>query len=196
MSTGDIYLTPDIAANQYLRDEPFALLLGMLLDQQIPMERAFGAPWALLERIRVRHPDEDLTPCHLSGLEDEELVALFGEKPALHRFPRAMAEKAKRVAAIICSRYDGDAATLWTTAATGGELFERLRELPGFGDGKAKIFLALLAKRFAIKPSGWEEACAPFGEVNRFQSVADASSPEALAEIRLFKAALKSQRSS
>lgn len=190
MMIGDIYLSPDPAANNFLKENPFGLLVGMLLDQQIPMERAFSAPYMLNDRLKI-HFGKTLEAANLASLEEDQIVALFSEKPALHRFPKAMAMKCHLLAERIVLDYHNDAAALWKEADSGEELLARLRSLNGFGNDKAKIFLALLGKRFHAAPAGWELASDPFGRPDEVRSVADASSPEALEEIRLFKARMK-----
>jgi uncharacterized HhH-GPD family protein len=185
-----LYLTPDPVANQLLVEDPFALIVGMLLDQQIPMERAFGAPKLLDERLRDRG-HHGLTPATVAQLPEEELAELFAAKPALHRFPRAMAAKVQALARTIEHSYGGDTAALWRTAATGEELVARLRALDGFGADKAKIFAALIAKRLGVRPPGWEGATAPFGQPGTYMSVADSVDPEALERVRAHKAQMK-----
>ncbi|MGC9156089.1 MAG: HhH-GPD-type base excision DNA repair protein [Ferrimicrobium sp.] len=187
---GDIYLTPDPDANDYLKENPFGLLVGMLLDQQIPMERAFGAPYLLHTRLQ-QHYGKALHPTTIVALDEEQLIALFSEKPALHRFPKAMAAKCHLLADRIVTDYHGETAAIWEEAPSGEELLTRLQSLNGFGADKAKIFMALLGKRFKAAPAGWEQASDPFGRTNEVRSVADASSPEALEQIRNFKASMK-----
>jgi len=183
-----LYLAPEPRANEFLRDNPFALLIGMLLDQQIPMERAFSAPFLLAQRMALA--GLEFEPCVLAGLDPQDVETLFGAKPALHRFPKAMARKAQAVSEILCTSYDGDTEALYATATSGRELLARLKALPGFGEDKAKIFLALLAKRQGICPPGWQEASDPFGGPG-FHSVADSGSPEDLDQVRQFKAEMK-----
>lgn len=185
-----LYLTPDPVANHLLEEDPFALIVGMLLDQQIPMERAFGAPKLLDERLRAAGYD-GLTPLTIARLPEDELIELFAAKPALHRFPKAMAAKVQALARTIADSYDGDTASLWRTAASGEELVSRLRSLEGFGADKAKIFAALLAKRLGVRPPGWEAATAPFGQPGTYMSVADSSDPDALDRVRAYKAQMK-----
>jgi len=185
-----LYLTPDPVANHLLEEDPFALIVGMLLDQQIPMERAFGAPKLLDERLRAAGHD-GLTPLIIARLPEDALIELFAAKPALHRFPKAMAVKVQALAHTIADSYDGDTASLWRTAASGEELVSRLRSLEGFGADKAKIFAALLAKRLGVRPPGWEAATAPFGQPGTYMSVADSVDPDALDRVRAYKAQMK-----
>jgi uncharacterized HhH-GPD family protein len=180
-------VTNDPAANQLLVDEPFALLIGMLLDQQVPMEWAFKGPHTLKERL-----GGELDPSKLSALPPEEVEALFKQKPALHRFPGAMAKRTHAVAAYITERYDGDTARLWTEAADGADLYGRLRELPGYGDEKAKIFMAILGKRMGVQPAGWQEVALPFSD-DTPRSVADIDSEEAFQRVRAFKKEMKAK---
>jgi uncharacterized HhH-GPD family protein len=193
MLTGDIYLSPDERANEFLKENPFGLLIGMLLDQQIPMERAFSAPYLLDGRLR-EHYGLSLEPTAVASLGDEDLVNLFSKKPALHRFPKSMASKCHLLSQRIVDDYHSNAAALWEEAESGSAALARLQSLNGFGSDKAKIFLALLGKRFGVAPPGWEEASDPFGRANEVRSVADASSLQALEEIRLFKASMKAAR--
>ena len=184
---GTLAVTGDHDADQLLIDDPFALLLAMMLDQQIPMEWAFKSPSRLKERI----PD-DFSAERLAALDPEKAEAAFKEKPALHRFPGSMARRAQELARHLVDHYDGDAARVWTEAATGQELLSRLKALPGYGDEKAKIFLAVLAKRFGVTPDGWEAAAGPFSDPTP-RTVADIDSPEALAEVRAWKKAQKAK---
>lgn len=180
-------LTGDRDADELLGEDGFALLTGMLLDQQVPMEKAFRGPYDLKERLGGR-----LDPAEIAGLDPDTLVELFVRRPALHRFPAAMAARTQALAAIVSERYGGDASRLWDGAGTGQELFERLRELPGFGEQKARIFLALLAKRLDVCPTGWEELAGPYGRAGYF-SVADIDGPDALARVREHKKAVKAE---
>ncbi|WP_420638284.1 HhH-GPD-type base excision DNA repair protein [Candidatus Poriferisocius sp.] len=184
---GTLAVTGDPNADQLLIDDPFALLLAMMLDQQIPMEWAFKSPLRLKERI----PD-DFSAERLAVLDPDKAEAAFKEKPALHRFPGSMARRAQELARYIVEHYDGDAGRVWADAATGEELLERLKGLPGYGDEKAKIFLAVLAKRFNVTPAGWEAAAGPFADATP-RSVADIDGPDALAEVRAWKKAQKAK---
>ena len=184
---GTLAVTGDHNADQLLIDDPFALLLAMMLDQQVPMEWAFKSPLRLKERI----PD-DFSAERLAVLDPEKAEAAFKEKPALHRFPGSMARRAQELARHLVDHYDGDAARVWTEAATGKDLLKRLKALPGYGDEKAKIFLAVLAKRFDVTPEGWEAAAGPFSDPTP-RTVADIDSPEALAQVRAWKKAQKAK---
>jgi uncharacterized HhH-GPD family protein len=179
-------LSGDAEADALLARDPLALLLGMLLDQQIPMERAFSAPLALSRRL-----GRDLDADYLARMDPEELAAVFASKPALHRFPAAMARRVQALCEHLVARYGGDAGAVWRDAPDGSTLLERVRALPGFGDEKARILVALLGKRFGVRPPGWEAAAGRFGEPGAYASVADIDGPEALERVREHKRALK-----
>jgi uncharacterized HhH-GPD family protein len=177
------------AANDLLTRSPLALLVGMLLDQQIPLERAFSAPFDLVQRL-----GHEPTAAELAGFDPEALVLIFSEKPALHRFPKSMAARVQELARLIVSSYDGDPQRVWTTASSGAELLKRVEELPGFGAQKAKIFVALLGKQFGVQPAGWREVSAPFGAEGSYLSVADIVDEESLGRVRAYKQSLKAAR--
>jgi uncharacterized HhH-GPD family protein len=178
-------LTGDAAADTLLEDDALALLIGMLLDQQVPMEKAFRGPYDLKERMGWR-----LEAGEIASADAEELATLFKGPPALHRYPASMAGRTQEMCRALVERFDGDAAAVWTTAATGKELFANLKALPGFGEAKARIFTALLAKRMDVTPPGWEEVAGPYAQVGHF-SVADIDGPDALAAVREHKKAMK-----
>ena len=173
-------------ANELLSGSPLALLIAMLLDQQVPLEKAFGSPQVLVQRL-----GHEPTADELAGYDPEALAAVFSERPALHRFPRAMAGRVQELARIIAGRYDGDAARVWADAATGKDLLARLAELPGFGTYKAQILIALLGKQLGVRPDGWREAAGRFGEQGSHYSVADIVDDVSLAEVRAFKKQMK-----
>jgi uncharacterized HhH-GPD family protein len=173
-------VTGEPAADQLLRDNPLALLLGMLLDQQVPMEWAFKSPFVLAERLGGLDAET------IVAAGPEALTAAFVEKPALHRFPSSMATRAFALCEHLVTHYGGDASALWRDVTDGGELFGRIRALPGFGDEKAKIFLALLAKRCGVRPSGWETYAGPFADATP-RSVADIDGPASLERVREWK---------
>ncbi|MCX4473746.1 Fe-S cluster assembly protein HesB [Micromonospora sp. NBC_01655] len=183
-----VSLPIDPEANRLLERSPLALLLGMVLDQQVPMEKAFSSPYVLAQRLG-HEPDAR----ELAGYDPDELVAVFAQPPALHRFPKAMAARVQEVCRTLVDRYDGDAARLWADAADGRELLARIAGLPGFGRQKAQIFLALLGKRFGVNPDGWREAAGGYGDADAYRSVADVTDPESLRRVREYKQRMKAE---
>jgi uncharacterized HhH-GPD family protein len=173
-------------ANALLTRSPLALLMAMLLDQQVPMEKAFSAPYDLAQRLG-HEPAAD----ELAGYDPEALAAVFSERPALHRYPRAMAGRVQELARVIAADYDGDAGAIWRDVATGQDLLERVSALPGFGSYKAQIFVALLGKQFDVRPTGWREAAGPYGAEGTFHSVADITGDESLDKVRAHKQEMK-----
>jgi uncharacterized HhH-GPD family protein len=173
-------------ANALLTRSPLALLIGMLLDQQVPLERAFSAPYDLGGRLGHEPTAEEL-----AGYDPEALAAVFAERPALHRYPKSMAARVQALAQLLVDRYDGEAARVWSDAANGADLLKRVGELPGFGEQKAKIFVALLGKRLGVRPPGWREAAGQFGGEGTYFSVADISDEESLGRVRAYKQQLK-----
>ena len=173
-------------ANQLLEDEPLALLIGMLLDQQIPMEKAFTSPDVLRERM-----GGTLDARTIADYDPAAFEALFREPPALHRFPAAMAKRVQALAAVLVERYDGDARSLWADARSGRDLVERVGALPGFGEQKAKIFTALLGKQYGVQPRGWRAASGEFGDRNVHRSVADVVDTDSLKAVRAYKQQMK-----
>ncbi len=157
----------------------------MLLDQQVPMEWAFHAPYDLTQRLGGR-----LDCSQVAAMDEDELKSVFLAKPALHRYPASMAARTQDLCRQLVERYDGKAESVWKTAETGAELFARLRALPGFGEGKSRIFLALLAKRLGVKPPGWEDFAGDYARPGYF-SVADIDGPGALEKVREHKKAMK-----
>ena len=174
------------AANELLSNDPLALLIGMLLDQQVPLERAFSAPYDLTRRLGHRPAADEL-----ASYDPEALAAVFSERPALHRYPKSMAARVQQLAQLIVDRYDGDAGRVWQDASNGAELRKRVAELPGFGAQKAQIFVALLGKQLGVQPAGWREAAGAFGEPGSYCSVADISDEDSLARVRAYKQELK-----
>jgi uncharacterized HhH-GPD family protein len=181
-----ISLPVDDEANELLTRNALALLVAMLLDQQVPLERAFSAPRDLVARLGHEPTAEDL-----ADYNPESLAAVFAERRALHRFPKAMAARTQQLAKLIVSEYGGDAAALWTTASSGAELLVRVSALPGFGEQKAKIFVALLGKQLGVRPPGWREASGAFGVDGSYLSVADIVDAESLGKVRSYKQTLK-----
>jgi uncharacterized HhH-GPD family protein len=181
-----LHLTGDAAADTLLSEDPFALLLGMLLDQQIAMEAAFAGPAKIRDRIG------NLDPQTLAGYDPDAFIEVFTQTPAVHRFPGSMAGRAQTLAAVVAEEWQGDASRIWTADnPDGAEVLRRLKALPGFGEQKAKIFLALLGKRLDLQAAGWREASAPYGEEGSLKSVADIVDPESLARVRESKRAAK-----
>lgn len=179
-------ITGDDAADQLLTENPLALLIGMLLDQQIAMETAFTGP----EKIRQRIGSVDAAT--LAGYDPEALTDAFRQTPAVHRFPGSMAARVQTLCRTIVDEWGGDAAAIWTQGDPDGrEVLKRLKALPGFGDQKARIFLALLGKQYGYDGAGWREAAGAYGEEGSFRSVADITSPETLAKVREYKRAAK-----
>jgi len=181
-----ITITGDADADRLLSEDPLALVVAMVLDQQIPLERAFRAPRDLAERL-----GGTLDCGVLGAMDPEALAAVFGAKPALHRFPSSMARRVQEVCRIVSTEYGGDAAAVWTSASDGEELLANVKALPGFGVQKARIFIALLGKQLGIATPGWQEASSPFGEPGTFLSVADIDSADSLARVRHYKQELK-----
>jgi uncharacterized HhH-GPD family protein len=183
-----LYLSGDEAADQLLSTDPLALLIGMVLDQQIPLERAFRSPYDLQERLGA-----PLDAAALAAMDPEALAEVFRTKPALHRYPSSMAKRVQEVCSVVVETYGGDAAAIWTRAGDGAELLANVAGLPGFGEQKARIFVALLGKQLGIQPPGWKKAAAPFGDSGTFRSVADIDSPESLAKVRQYKQRMKAR---
>ncbi|MCU1656668.1 MAG: HhH-GPD family protein [Pseudonocardiales bacterium] len=177
-----MYLASTEAANELLEHEPLALLIGMLLDQQIPMEKAFTSPEVLRERLGGA-----LDARAIADYDPDRFEELFRTPPALHRFPAAMAKRVQELARIIVERFDADPAAVWTQATSGAELVQRVGQLPGFGAQKAKIFTALLGKQLSIRPSGWREAAGDYGADGSYRSVADVTDAASLQKVRTFK---------
>ncbi len=175
-----IHITGDDRADQVLTDSPFALLCGMLLDQQFPMERAFAGPAKVLERFG------SLEPAEIAAAEPEQFASLCSEPPAVHRFPGSMAERIQAVARIVVDEYDGHAERIWTEAADGQDLLRRMTSLPGFGRQKAQIFVALLAKQLGVRPDGWESAVGDYS-LEGYRSVADVVDAASLQKVRAYK---------
>ncbi len=184
-----MYLATVPAADARLDRDPLALLIGMLLDQQIPLEKAFSSPEVLATRMGLG-PDDRLDARDIAGADPDQLLAWFKGPPALHRFPGAMAERTRALCEVLITEYDGDTAAVWSGAGTGDELVGRLTALPGFGDPKARIFAALLAKQRGVRPPGWERACGEYAEPG-FRSVADIVDAASLQRVREHKKTLK-----
>jgi uncharacterized HhH-GPD family protein len=186
MATMAIHITGDPAADQVLTDSSFALLVGMMLDQQYPMEHAFRGPHKVLTRFG------SIEPAAIAAADPEEFAALCSTPPAIHRYGRSMAGRLQSLAGLVEERYDGHAERIWTEATSGEELLARVMELPGFGKQKAQIFVALLAKQLGVRPEGWEQVVGAYAE-DGYRSVADVTDAASLQKVRDFKKAKKAE---
>lgn len=183
-----LQLVQDPEADALLESNPFALLVGMLLDQQYPMEAAFAGPKKIADRMGGVDARE------IAEHDPEAFAALCSATPAVHRFPGSMAKRIQALAQLIVERYDGDAAALWTSGdPDGDEVLRRLKALPGFGDQKARIFLALLGKQYGVTPPGWREAAGDYGKAGTYMSIADVTDPGALEKVRSYKKQVKAK---
>lgn len=181
-----LHITDDDAADQLLTENPLALLIGMLLDQQIAMETAFTGP------LKIRERAGSVDAATIAGYDPEEFVEVFRQTPAVHRFPGSMAGRVQTLCQTIVDDWGGDASAIWTSGDPDGPtVLKRLKALPGFGEQKAKIFLALLGKQYGFAGSGWREAAGSYGDEGSFRSVADIVSPESLTKVREHKRAAK-----
>jgi uncharacterized HhH-GPD family protein len=184
----ELPFTPNEDANRLLAAEPFAVMVGMLLDQQVPMEWAFAGPLTLRERMGGQ-----LDAARIAATDPGEFAAIFKGPPALHRFHGSMGKRTQDLCQYLVDHYGGDAAAVWTGVDDGRELVRRVRALPGFGGEKSKIFTAMLAKRFGVRPPGWEESTAPFSD-DQPRSVADIDSAESLERVRSWKKMMRAQK--
>jgi len=175
------------AADALLSRDPLALLIGMVLDQQVPLEKAFRGPFDLQQRLGVKKLDA----AALAEMDADELIAAFVRPPALHRYPAAMAGRVQQLCRLLVSDYGGKADRVWRKASDGADLLARVKALPGFGEQKARIFVALLGKQLGVDVPGWRAAAEPFGEEGSRRSVADITGPESLAEVRAYKQQMK-----
>lgn len=182
----ELWLAQEPKADALLAKDPFALLMGMILDQQILLQKAFSGPQVLKERMGGKFSVK-----LIAGYEPEEFVKLFSTPPALHRFPAANAERVQKAAQIVMDQYGGDAAAIWESAKSGDQLVKNIAALPGFGKTKAQIFAALLGKQFGVKPRGWQAAVGEFGKKNSFISVADIVDEPSWRKTRDYKKNLK-----
>ncbi|MGI5426917.1 HhH-GPD-type base excision DNA repair protein [Streptomyces sp. CA-179760] len=182
-----LHLAQDPEADALLGRSPLAALVGMLLDQQVPMEWAFKGPATIAQRLGT----DDLDAHEIAAHEPEAFAALLSQKPAVHRYPGSMAKRIQQLCQYLVEHYDGDAEAVWKDAGTGKELLKRLAGLPGFGKQKAQIFLALLGKQLGVRPEGWREAAGAYGEPQSFRSVADITGPESLVKVRAHKQEMK-----
>lgn len=186
MTTPAIRVTGIDDADELLSTDPLALVIGMLLDQQIPMEWAFKGPATLRDRLG------GLDAADIAAMDPDAFVEVFSTKPALHRFPGSMGRRTHELCTYITDTYGGDAAAIWTGVDNADELMVRVRAMPGYGDEKSRILVAMLAKRLGVQPAGWEQATAPFSD-DQPRSVADIDSPESLARVREWKKAMKAK---
>ncbi|MFE2033751.1 HhH-GPD-type base excision DNA repair protein [Streptomyces scopuliridis] len=182
MST-TIRLAQQPEADELLGRSPLAALVGMLLDQQVPMEWAFSGPYT----IAVRMGHDDLDAGEIAAYDPEAFVALLSDKPAVHRYPGSMARRVQQLCQYLVEHYGGDPTAIWRDVATGAEVRDRLNALPGFGKQKSQIFLALLGKQYGVQPTGWREAAGAYGDLGSYRSAADITGPESLAKVRAFK---------
>ncbi|HUZ43366.1 MAG TPA: HhH-GPD-type base excision DNA repair protein [Acidimicrobiales bacterium] len=184
----ELHLAQHAEADRLLSEDPLALLIGMVLDQQIPLEKAFRSPLDLKERL-----GRDLDAADIAAMDPDRLAKLFATPPALHRFPGSMAGRVQELCRVVSEEYGNDSAAVWSTARTGEELLKRIKKLPGFGEQKAKIFTALLGKQLGVKPKGWAQAAGTFGEKGSLRSVADITGPDTLNRVRAFKKEMKAK---
>jgi uncharacterized HhH-GPD family protein len=182
-----MYITGDPAADELLNTDGTALLIGMLLDQQVPMEWAFVGPATLLGRLG------HLDARRIAAMDRDDFVQVCCAKPAIHRFPASMGRRIHELCTVLTNEFRGSAEHVWLDAPSGAELYQRLRSLPGYGDEKARIFIAILGKRMGVRPDGWQQAAGAFGD-DTPRSVADIDSPERLAVVREWKRAAKAAR--
>ena len=186
-----LQLSGDERADRLISTDPLALLIGMVLDQQITIEQDFRGPAELADRLDLTVPiDAHL----LASLDPATLAEAFSRKPSIHRYPSSMAARVQSLSRVVAEEYGGDASVIWTRARDGQELRRRLEALPGFGAQKAKIFVALAGKQLGVRPPGWEDASAPYGEPGSFRSVADIVDAESLAEVRRSKREAKAAK--
>lgn len=184
-------LTQDLSADALLSEDPFALLVGMLLDQQVPMELAFAGPRKIAERMGGFNAEL------IADFDPEGFAALCAERPAVHRFPGSMAKRIQDLAREIVDQYRGETAALWTDGDPDGpEVLRRLRALPGFGEQKAKIFLALLGKQYGVTPAGWRSAAGDYGQAGTHMSIADVVDQASLEQVRAYKKKMKAAKGS
>jgi uncharacterized HhH-GPD family protein len=181
-----LHLSQDPESDELLSSDPLALLIGMVLDQQVPLERAFSAPRDLRERLGGKLDAEEI-----ANMDPDALSAVFAARPALHRFPAANAKRVQALCRIIVDEYGGDAARVWKDASEGADLFQRVKALPGFGEQKARIFVGLLGKQLGVQPQGWREAAGQFGRPGTYLSVADIVDKESLVRVRAYKQQIK-----
>lgn len=189
MPRKSLYLSGDPKADALLTKTPLALLVGLVLDQQIPLEWAFKGPFELTDRLGT-----PLDASAIAAMDPEVLAEAFSRRPALHRYPGSMAGRVQAMCQVVVDEYGGDAGKIWKTAKDGNELLARVKKLPGFGDQKARIFVALLGKQLGVTSAGWAAAATPFGDAGSYMSVADIVDPDSLAKVRQYKQAMKAAK--
>lgn len=184
--THRLHLVGDAEADELLSNDHLALLIGMLLDQQVPMESAFAGPKKLADRLG------GLAAAKIADADPEQFAAVCATPPAVHRFPGSMAKRIQALCRFLVDTYDGEVDAIWRQGVPdGAEVLKRLKELPGYGDQKARIFLALLGKQIGVRPQGWREAAGAYGAQDARRSIADVVDEKTLAEVRAFKKAAK-----
>ncbi len=188
MTNDPLWLTGDAEADQLLTEDDNALLIGMVLDQQVPMEKAFSGPLVIAQRMGR------LDVAAIAAMSEDDFVALCSRPPAIHRFPAAMAKRVRQVCQVLTEDYDGQAANLWKDARSGNEVKANLERLPGFGSDKAAIFTAVLGKLRGITPDGWRVAAGYYGEPDTFRSVADIVDSDSLQKVRETKKSVKAAK--
>jgi uncharacterized HhH-GPD family protein len=189
MTNNPLWLTGDAEADQLLTEDDNALLIGMVLDQQVPMEKAFSGPLVIAQRMGGR-----LDVAAVAAMSEDDFVALCSRPPAIHRFPAAMAKRVRQVCQVLTEDYNGQAANLWKDARSGNEVKANLERLPGFGSDKAAIFTAVLGKLRGITPDGWRTAAGYYGEPDTFRSVADIVDSDSLQKVRETKKSVKAAK--
>ncbi|MFC9458097.1 HhH-GPD-type base excision DNA repair protein [Streptomyces sp. NPDC058430] len=182
-----LHLAQEPDADALLGRSPLAALVGMLLDQQVPMEWAFAGPHTIAQRLGA----DDLDAHEIAAYDPEAFAEVLSTKPAVHRYPGSMAKRIQQLCQYLVEHYDGDASAVWEGVKDGRELLKRLNDLPGFGTQKAQIFLALLGKQLGVRPKGWREAAGAYGEAKSFRSVADITGPDSLTKVRAHKQEMK-----
>jgi uncharacterized HhH-GPD family protein len=185
--TSELSLVQDPESDQLLSENPFALLVGMLLDQQIPMEVAFSGPKKIADRIGA------FDAATIADYDPDAFAEMFSKTPAVHRFPGSMAKRVQALAQAVVDQYGGDATALWSDGADGADVLRRLKALPGFGEQKAKIFLALLGKQYGVTPQGWRAAAGDYGKAGTHMSVADVTDAGSLQQVRAYKKEMKAK---
>jgi uncharacterized HhH-GPD family protein len=182
MNAPALRLSGSEPADALLSSDALALLIGLVLDQQVPMEKAFVGPHVMVERL-----GHALDAAELSAADPDEFAVMFATPPAVHRFPAAMAKRVQAMCGLLCETYDGRAENVWAGVTDGATLLRRLKTLPGFGDQKARITVALLGKQLGVKPTGWRKAAGEYGEPDVFRSIADITDEDSLRRVRQFK---------